>query len=401
MTTRPAFFLSIAMATALGAAGPARGQAVAVAPPDLNRLTHDMADRVRHLGEDVVSDMGQTQAGRHLVQDTQELAQAVEEFHESLHQVRDPARNRQTYLGIETTWQHLRGQLSTGATPAVARAADQVERVDAEIRTALGLNPPPAGFYNAPQAPTGVGDTRRLAHALVDRANGLASAIQVDMARDRNGAALTQDAVALAQAADVFHDSVDANADLQAAAAAFGPVDAIADRVERYVTANAVPPRVQAAWQSFASVEVLIHQNLGLASPQPAVDIALAAPPAGGEPPLVGLANQLAVQTGEFVQAFGQTANAVPEGVAMLVDAQRLQAAAADFRQDVANNLAPNQLAYEFRDVDATWQRLSRRVSRVARGRTGPNIQQVQRIGGTCEQVHRVLGMPGYAATYP
>ena len=54
------------------------------------------------------------------------------------------------------------------------------------------------------------------------------------------------------------------------------------------------------------------------------------------------------------------------------------------------------KLYYGFRDVDALWQRLARRVNRVARGRMGPNIQQVQRIGATCEQIHRVLGMPGY-----
>jgi hypothetical protein len=80
----------------------------------------------------------------------------------------------------------------------------------------------------------------------------------------------------------------------------------------------------------------------------------------------------------------------------MLADAQQLQAAATDFRQDVARNLPPNQLAYEFRDVDAIWQRLARRVNRVARGRIGPNIAQVQKLGGICAQIHQALGMPGY-----
>ena len=150
------------------------------------------------------------------------------------------------------------------------------------------------------------------------------------------------------------------------------------------------------AWQAFASVEVLIHQNLGLDSPQPVVEVALVVPQGGGAPPIVGLSNQLAEQINEFVQVFSQTAGNVPEGGLMLADAQRFQAAAADFRQDAAGGLPPNQLAYKFRDVDASWQRLARRVNRVARGRVGPNIQQVQRLGVTCEQVHRVLGMPGY-----
>jgi hypothetical protein len=231
----------------------------------------------------------------------------------------------------------------------------------------------------------------------VDRANALAATIQADMGRDPNGAALARDATELARVADTFHDSIDANPNVQAAAQAFGPVDAIADRLEQFVTTNRVPPRVQGAWQAFASVEVLIHQNLGLQSRQPNVHIALAPQPDVREAPIVGLSNQLVVQVSEFVQAFAQTAGNVPEGGAMLADAQRLQGTAVDFQQDAARGLPANQLAYEFRDVDATWQRLARRVARVGRGRRGPNIQQVQRIGDTCEQVHRVLGMPGYA----
>jgi len=56
-------------------------------------------------------------------------------------------------------------------------------------------------------------------------------------------------------------------------------------------------------------------------------------------------------------------------------------------------------MADEFQDVDACWQRLVRRVNRISRGRTGPNIQQVQKMGATCEQIHTVLGMPGYPPT--
>ena len=384
----------LAVTVALGLAHAGRGQAVA--PADLNNLVHQMAERVRHLGEDVTSDLGQTPAGKHLAQDTQELAQAVDEFHETLHDNRDPARSRQAYAGIETTWQHLRGQLAQASSPAVVRAAERVEQLDAQVRQALGVNAPPAGFYGGAQAPTGIADTQRLAHSLVDRANELAAAVQADMGRDPNGAALARDAAELARVSDAFHDAIDANQPVQVAAQAVGPVDAVADRVERFVTAGQVPPRVQTAWQAFASAEVLIHQNLGLRSPQPDVRVGLAPPPGGGASPVVGLSTQLVEQVTEFVQAFGQTAGNVPEGGAMLADAQRLQAAAADFRQDAAKGLPPNQLAYEFRDVDASWQRLARRVGRVARGGAGPNIQQVQRIGGTCEQVHRVLGMPGY-----
>ena len=378
-----------------GLAHPSPGQVIAAS--DLNNLVHQMADRVRHLGEDITSDLGQTPAGRHMIQDTQELAQAVDEFHESLHNVPDPLQRRQAYTGIETTWQHLRGQFAQGSSPAVIRAADRVEQLDAQIRQALGLNGPPIGFYDGRQAPNGINDTRRLAHALVDRAEALAAVIQADMGRDPNGAALAQDAGELARLADRFHDTIDANQPVTVAAQAFGPVDVIADRLERYITTNQVPPRVQNAWQGFASVEILIHQNLGLGSPQPQVQVSLAPPQGVSVSPIVGLSNQLAEQITDFVQVFSQTAVNVPEGGAILADAQRLQAEAANFQQDVVREIPANQLAYEFREVDAAWQRLARRVNRIARGRTGPNIQQVQKLGATCEQIHRVLGMPGYA----
>jgi hypothetical protein len=88
----------------------------------------------------------------------------------------------------------------------------------------------------------------------------------------------------------------------------------------------------------------------------------------------------------------------VPEGGLFLADAQRLLAAATNFRQDAAQGLNPGQLAFEFRDVDACCQRLARRTTRIARGRWGPNIAQVAKLGEICEQLHRALGMPGYPA---
>lgn len=369
-----------------------------VAPPaDVNNLVHQMTERVRHLGEDITLDLGQTPAGKHLLQDTQELAQALDDFHEALHNRLDPAQIRQTYAGLETTWQHLRGQLGRASSPAVDRAAARVEQLDAQLRQALGVNVPPPGFNAGAQAPVGIADTQRLAHALVDRAEALAATIQADMGRDPNGAALARDAAELARTADAFHDAIDANQGIDIAARAFGPVDQIADRLEKYITTNQVPVRVQAAWQSYASVEFLIHQNLRLESPQPKLQISLLPPPNNGPPPIVGLANELDQQVNDFVRVFSPTAGIVPEGGFLLADARSLQAASADFRKDAARGLAPNQLAFEFREIDAIWQRLARRVNRIARGRIGPNIQQVQRIGGTCEQIHRVLGMPGYA----
>ncbi|GAC1473042.1 MAG: hypothetical protein NVSMB9_21020 [Isosphaeraceae bacterium] len=73
-----------------------------------------------------------------------------------------------------------------------------------------------------------------------------------------------------------------------------------------------------------------------------------------------------------------------------------MQAAAIHFRQAAAGGVEPNQLAYEFGQVDALWQRLSGRTNRLAQGRTGPNIQQVALMGQTLAEIQRLLGISGF-----
>ena len=365
--------------------------------PDVKTLARQMGERVRHLSEDIESDLGQTPAARLMVRDATELVQAINEFHEGLGDRADSTWTRQAFSGVDGTWHHLRAQLSRpgSSSPAVERAARRVDELDAQLHQVLGANPYPAAFAGGGPAPAGIADTQRLAHALVTRAEALAGAIQADMASDPNGAAVARDAERLARAADAFHDAIDANQPVDVAARAFAPVDQVADGVERYVTANRVPPRVQQAWLAFAAVEVLIHKNLGLDSPQPAVEISLVPPAEGGRSPLAGLADQLVRQTDAFAQALAPAPRDVGDGETILADSERLRGAATNFRENVARGLAPNQLAYEFRDVDASSQRLARRLSRLGRGRPDPGIPQFQRIGETCEQIHRVLGMPG------
>src|SRR6185437_782696 len=142
-------------------------------------------------------------------------------------------------------------------------------------------------------------------------------------------------------------------------------------------------PRFRSAWQAYRSVEVLLRQSLGLEnSPDNLPDTALA-PETKGGPRVSLLADQLATQAGSFRVAFGTAGGIVPEGNLFLADAQALENASIDFRREVIAGLNLGQLAYQFRSIDAIWQRLARRTNRIARGRTGPNIQQIGRIGQT------------------
>jgi len=381
----------------LARVGPA--QARQPAAPDVNALTHQMAERVRHLGEDIQSDLGQTPGGRHLVEDTQELAQAVDGFHESLHNQPNAFQVRQAYTGIDGTWHHLKSLLvrPENATPGVRQAMARVDQLDAQIHQALGLNDAPPGFSGVGPAPTGVADVRRLAHALVDRSQALAAVIPVDLAADPDAAAYSQLANDLAAASDRFHDTLDAGQDAEAARAAYNPVVAIITRLAGPLAAG--PPRVRQTWQGVITVDAQIRRGLGGGAPQPAPPIAAVvdARPA----PVQALADQLLGQTDQFLQGFAPIVNDHPANPAILADAQRLRAEADNFRQDVARGLDQGRLAYEYREVDATWQRMWRRIDRAARGRNGPNIERAREIGPICAQLHQALGMPGYSPNFP
>jgi hypothetical protein len=111
-------------------------------------------------------------------------------------------------------------------------------------------------------------------------------------------------------------------------------------------------------------------------------------PPAyGGSPRVAALADVLIGQVDAFIQVFSQTAHVVPEGGRQLADAQALSGAAHHFRQVAVSGIAPAQLSIEFRAVEDIWHRMSGRTHRIAKGRTGPNIQQIALMGNTIQQI--------------
>jgi hypothetical protein len=372
----------------------ARPQTPAVAAAELGALASRMAEQARRLSEVIAAELGGNDRGRRLERESTELAQAVGEFRRAVRDGVDRFTLRQAYAGVDATWHQLAAELSRRGTttPALTRAVGDVAETDARIHAALGMNPAPAGYYGA-QAPTGVADVQRLAHALVDRAERLAAVVRTDMTGPGAGRAV-QDAVNLAALADTFHDSLRLEGRVDAVIAnGYSGVAGQADRLAGDLV-KTPPPRVQAAWQAFRSVDVLLRQALGMRlDPSLLAGTALAP----GDPlPLVVLAGQLVEQVSAFLQVFGPTARNVPEGDLFLADAQVLQEAATAFRQKALSGMSPAQLAFEFRPADAVWQRLARRTARIARGRTGPNIQQLDQIGQTVAEIHRLLGVPGY-----
>ena len=326
----------------------------------------------------------------------------------------DPARNpdayrlRQAFSGIDYSWQYLRGQLSQPGvtTPVVDRDARAVDEADARLRQALGLNNPPQGFYGGAAAarrppaeprPSGwpppwwTGRTgcwrrssrrcpARSARRWRTRRGGWHCRGRPVPRRDRPE-----------PAAQGVRPGLPPRRRLRRSPGAV-------HRQQRTTSRR----RVQNAWQAFASVEVLIHQNLGLASPQPGRrGQRLAPPPGGGPSPIVGPGRPVRpADRRRSSRSSARPAGRSPRGVhagrrpaapgrrRQLPPGRRGQARPEPARLRVPRRrrrLAAPRPPGEPRSPAARWARTS---------------HQVQKLGAICEQIHQVLGMPGYPPAF-
>lgn len=389
------------------------------AGPDLVGLSHQMADQVRHLGEEIQTDLARTPEGRHLLQDINELARTTDEFHDALHDTRDPYARRQAYAGIHQTWRHLKRQLvKPGAsTSATNRAAAGVDQLDQQIQQALGLRdyPDDEPSGNAPQGNGGY-RTRQIAFTLVQSAENLAATLQAEAASFHNGRPISRRADFLAKACGTFYDGLSRNQSVETRQQLFQSVAAASDQLENELRQSQVPDTVDQSWRAFDENELLIRQELNLTeitvnAPSPlSANTPLPPPrPTAAQvirvpvvPPAVPpLADQLSRSINAFLQGFGPNVQDVSEGEFILADAQRLQASVAEFRRNARRSppMDVHRLTNEFAAVDLHWQRLARRINRLADGRIGPNINRVQEMGEYCNQIRGFLAMPSYQQT--
>ena len=422
------FGLALGLAQGIFAQGPG----ILAPGPDLDRLSRRMADAVRDLADDLAAGPGRNPAGQYLEPDARELQAAAGNWYNTVRATGDPYQLRRSYSGIDIAWHRLHDQVvgSNFADPAVSEEIRRVEEVDAQIHRALGLNAfPPNINGNININPNGVGnpnfvvgagpfpanpqldETRRLAYAAAQRVEALAGSIRNESNVNPALGARVAEVDQLAQAVDGFYEALNnpaTAAQTDFARSNYVPIVRQANALGIALDAAGMTPGLQSAFGSFASAHNLLRTNLNLAyqtadglpdpavlTPQPGYIVA-PVPSAT----VLGWSNELDRQVDELLGNFAPTAGVVPEGRFMLADMQRLRQAVVVFRQEAARGGDPGRLAAVFQEVDLHWQRLARRFDRVARGRTGPNIQRVQQIGQTCEQIHRVLGMPGYAPTF-
>lgn len=408
MSPSPALVVAaLAAGLILGSSRVSPAQAVAGAPAQdlsvrLGGLADQMAEEVNQLAAEVARSYGQVPARGPLVDDARELAEAVGEYRKTLAAPATVYQLQQAYAGLDVSWNHLRARLAplAGRSAVADATVARIRSLDDQARQLLGVNPAPPGFYTGDRTAPGTLDVRRLANALVSRARQLAATIPVAMANDPNAPELAQVAVDLAVEADRFHDALDAKQPAEVVREAYLPVFTRLDRLSRPLATAPLP--VRQVWRGIAAVDAQIQKAFGDPAVPPAPSPNPAAPELGGEPPTVpGLTDRLRGQVAAFLRGFTPLANDNPANLAILADAQRLRDEADDFRVSVVAGEDTERLAYEYRDVDASWIRLWRRIARAPGGRNAPFVEQARGLAATCAQIHQALGMPGYPPGYP
>ncbi len=370
--------------------------------PRLGQLADQMAEEVRQLGGEVSRSFGQVPNRGVLVDDANELAEAVGEYRKTLAGPASLDQLRQAYSGLDVSWNHLRARLVplAGRSAVADETVASIRRLDDEAHQVLGLNTTSSGFYSGNQPAPGTLDLRRLADALVSRSRQLAATIPVAMANDPEAPQLAQAAVNLAVEADRFHDALGERQTAESLRESYLPTLPLLSRLRPKL--SVAPLSARRVWQGVAAVDAQIQKAFGPNTPAAAPNPNPADPELGGEPPTVPrFTDRLRRQVATFLDGFTPLANDQKANPAILADARRLRDEVADFRVSVVAGEDTERLAYEYRDVDAAWIRLWRRIARAPGGRNAPFVQQTRDIAATCAQIHQALGMPGYPPGYP
>jgi hypothetical protein len=103
-------------------------------------------------------------------------------------------------------------------------------------------------------------------------------------------------------------------------------------------------------------------------------------------------ADELIEQATDLRRAFEPTVAIVTEGRWFLRDMRQLEATATAFRRSLSSGVSNAEVLRAWEQTNAHWLELENRTSRIARGRTGPNIQRVRRMARTVSDIRKFLG---------
>ena len=363
---------------------------------DFGRMSARLEERTRFLVEEIAAEMGTTADGRHLLEDAEAVADAAGRLNRSSRDSRDPRGPAAAFNQFDASWRHLRSLLEgRRLPPSVGRAAERVDETAGALYDVLGPRvAPPAGAI--PVGPSygefgDYGGPVQSPDALIweaqQRAEALASAIHSEMADPL----LTQQAAQLAAQISRLGQGFARDPGLGIDPRALDPIASVSEPIARRFASGRVPSEVTRAWDSYAYSEMMLRQQLGAGAS--GLDRRQSARPSFGtmSPAALELTDRLAGRLDEFLQVFSPTVRVVPEGEAFLAEAQALRNAVEEFREAARAGAGPRALAEPFGAMQDLAARLNRRVDRVGRGRSGPNIEALRQVGAMVSELGGLL----------
>ena len=368
---------------------------------DLEGLAKRMADDARQLARDIESELARQPDLRAIASDCRELETSLREYAVFAGRTNRLFALRQAYLGIDHSWAQLRGQLQRlGPGPNTARSIRRINESDLRIHDAIDLRTDEYGWIDGNPGLPPVTDPGRpvfpqypdLAHlslALLDRAETLAAVSRNELVNLPGGPDLIQNCYGLCRAVESYQRGLRPERDLNYLRNGYRGLATRADQLKKELSAARVQGPMRDAWRAYAYADDRIRGLLGLPSSPVISDTSLVIPTA---PPVAELSARLQAEVDALIVAFAPTVNQVPEGREIFAEIERLRDATRGFSRDVSSNQALRKLAQSFAAVNDRCGRLSRRVYRVAAGRSGPNIQRVDRLVEICRQIGWVLG---------
>ena len=358
---------------------------------DIGRMTARLEERSRFLVEEIAAEMGATVDGRHLREDAEEVAGAAGRLSRSSRDLRGPA---DAFDEFDASWRHLRSLLEDhGLPPSVGRAAERVDETAGALYEILGPRAAtPVGAIPGGAPFGGLGGPVQAPDALAWEAQRRAEALALAIQSEMSDPLLTQQAAQLAAQVGRLGQGFARSPGVGIDPRALDPIASVSDPIARRFASGRVPAEVARAWDAYAYSEMMLRQQLGASASGPERR-ASARPPFGGAGPgTLELTDRLASRLDEFLQVFAPTARVVPEGEAFLAEARALRTAVEDFRDAARAGAGPRTLAEPFGAMRDLADRLNRRVDRVGRGRSGPNIEALRQIGAMVSELDGFLG---------
>lgn len=337
--------LTISVGVALWATGVARAEHPQSPPLPIDELRagmNELTGELRHLVEDMQTDLRNDPESRHLIQDGAKVLDEARHLTEALRPNADPQHILKDFEGFDAAWHHLADQLRGGnRTRHIARGLARVNRADQAIHELLGSS---AGLDRI--------EIQRLAGDWARAARHLLTDIEFELRRARGYDHVAGDARKFADQTRHFAEAVRPNVDDEHLLRDFQQCDAAWHHLRGRLAEMPRTSYVVRATQRVERIDESLHQLLVIPDPLNRERIA-----------------QLSAQ---LADSAGRLARDARDGRSerrrrfryqpISTIAEEFAASAEHFRQSVQQGASSDHLRRDFAKLDQSWQDLDNRL---------------------------------------